>query len=208
MPYTKRYLGSIKNHFNTIGVIGGNEACLNLINKDIGTKEGKELILKVLNHIRELIVEFQEETKNLYNLEASPGEGTTYRLARIDKKQYPDIKQSGTEETPYYTNSTQLPVGHTEDIIEAIIHQEELQGKYTGGTVLHMFVGERISDWINCMTLVRKIANKTKIPYFTITPTFSICPVHGYISGEHKYCPLDHTVEEKQQYGIYTGGTK
>jgi ribonucleoside-triphosphate reductase len=202
-PYTKVYLDAIKmrrgeywaNHFSTIGLIGMNEALLNLLGKDITTKEGQKFAEDVLVHMRDRMVKYQKETGNMYNLEATPGEGTAYRLARIDKKKYPDaifandeaVKERGSE--PYYTNSSQLPVYFTDDIFEALDLQENIQTKYTGGTVLHGFLGERILDIESTKKLVRKIAENYSLPYFTLTPTFSICPVHGYLNGEHANCP-------------------
>ena len=202
IPFTKRYLGSWKNHFSTIGIIGMNEACLNLLGKDITTKVGTKFTEDMLDFMRDILSDFQEETKTMYNLEATPAEGTSYRLARLDIEQYPDIITQGEGESVHYTNSTQLPVNHTNDIIKALTHQDNIQTKYTGGTVLHVYLGERITDWINCMLLVQKIANQTKMPYFTITPTFSICPIHGYISGEHEFCPLPHGEEGLKKYGM------
>ena len=203
LPYSKRYLGTLANHFSTIGLNGMHECCLNFLGKDkgINTKEGKEFAIKILDFMRKKLADFQEETGNIYNLEATPAEGTSYRLAKHDKKRYPGIITSGTDEAPYYTNSSQLPVNHTTDIFEALKHQDELQTKYSGGTVLHGFVGEKISDWKTCRELVKKIAYNFKLPYFTITPTFSICPVHGYIPGEHHTCPHEHTQEELERYG-------
>jgi ribonucleoside-triphosphate reductase len=203
-PYSKIYLEKIKkssnqywsNHFNTIGVIGMNEACLNMLGVDIASEEGKTLAIETMNFVREKLVEFQEEDGTLYNLEATPGEGTTYRFARMDKRDLPDIIQSGGEE-PYYTNSTHLPVGYTGDIFEALEHQDDLQTLYTGGTVLHGFIGEKIDSNEVCKKLVKKIAENFHLPYFTITPTFSVCPVHGYISGSHHSCP--HTVVVEQE---------
>lgn len=189
MPYSKRYLGSFSNHFSTIGLNGMNEACLNLLKESIATDNGRALALKTLDYMRNRIADFQAETGNLYNLEATPAEGTSYRFAKIDKKVYPKIITAGGNGAPYYTNSTQLPVGLTDDIFEALQHQDELQCKYTGGTVFHGFVGEKISSWEACRELVKKIAYNFKLPYYTITPTFSICPVHGYVAGEHRYCP-------------------
>lgn len=189
LPFTKRYLGNLHNHFSTIGLIGMNEANLNFLNKDISTEEGRIFALEVLNFMRKKLSEFQEETTHIYNLEATPGEGTSYRFAKIDKKLYPNIISSG-KKVSYYTNSTQLPVGYTDDIFEALNLQEELQTKYTGGTVFHAFLGERISDGEACKLLVKRIATKFKIPYFTITPTFSICREHGYLSGEQFSCSI------------------
>ncbi|MCX8190211.1 MAG: ribonucleoside triphosphate reductase [Candidatus Diapherotrites archaeon] len=191
LPWTKRYLGTLEFHFSTIGLIGMNEACLNLFGKSIANKDSKKFALKVLDFMRSRLQDFQEETGNIYNLEATPGEGASYRLARIDVKNYPDIITAGTKEAPYYTNSTHLPVGYTDDIFEALDHQDELQCKYTGGTVLHGFIGEEMPDSEACKKLVRAIAHNYKLPYFTITPTFSVCPVHGYIAGKHYTCPAD-----------------
>ena len=202
IPYTKAYLKSWKTYFSTIGIIGMNELCENLGYDGVGSKEGLELSKKVLTFMREVLSEIQEETGNMYNLEATPAEGTSFRLASIDKKQYPDCNTRGEDDNIFYTNSCHLPVGYTSSIIKATKHQEQLQTMFTGGTIFHTFLGERVTDWINCMMLVKKIANNTKLPYFSITPTFSICPIHGYISGEHKYCPLDHTDEDKKKYGI------
>lgn len=202
-PYTRVYLDAIKmrrgeywsNHFSTIGLIGMNEGLLNLIGKDITTREGQKFAEEVLVHMRDRMVRYQTETGNMYNLEATPGEGTSYRLARIDQKKYPDmifaneqaVKERGAE--PYYTNSSQLPVYFTEDIFEALDLQENIQTKYTGGTVLHGFLGERVMDIETTKNLVRKIAENYSLPYFTLTPTFSICPVHGYLNGEQFHCP-------------------
>ncbi len=196
LPYTKRYLGSLKNHFSTLGLIGMHEACLNLLGKDKGieTEEGQKFAIKVLKFMRDKILEYQEETGNIYNLEATPGEGASYRLARKDKKQYPKIITSGKKE-PYYTNSTQLPAGYTSDIFSALKHQEPLQKLYTGGTVFHTFLGESI-DRDACKLLVKKIAYQFSIPYFTITPTFSICETHGYLKDEQKICPKCHKATE------------
>ena len=201
-PYSKFYLRNIKerfgeywkNHFATIGLIGMNEACLNLLGVSIAEQEGKKFALKVLDFMREKLLEFQDETGNNYNLEATPGEGTSYRLARIDKSKYPDIICANEEEykkgaEPFYTNSTHLPVNYTDDIFEALEHQDDLQVKYTGGTVLHIFVGEKIENPNVIKALVKKICENYRLPYFTITPTFSICPNHGYIAGEHHICP-------------------
>ncbi len=191
MPFSKRYLGSLNNHFSTIGINGMNEALLNFLGPEhnIASEEGKEFAEKVLNFMRNKLTEFQEETGNMYNLEATPAEGTSYRLAKIDKKVYPDIITAG-KENPYYTNSSQLPVDYTKDIFEALELQDSLQVKYTGGTVLHGFIGERISDGETCKKMVKRIAQNFRLPYFTITPTFSICPEHGYLSGEHQTCPV------------------
>ncbi len=191
LPYTARYLGTLRNHFATIGVNGVNECILNFTNgaDDITSEFGREFARDLLLHIRERMVEFQEETGHLYNMEATPAEGTTYRFAREDKKRFPDIIQSGPEHAPYYTNSTQLPVGWTADPFQALAHQEELQGLYTGGTVFHLYMAEEISSPTACKNLVRRCLEKFRIPYLTITPTFSICPRHGYIAGTHEFCP-------------------
>ena len=188
LPYTKRYLGTLKNHFSTIGPVGMNEACLNLLGKDIASEEGKSFAVETLKFMKAKLSDFQEETSHIYNLEAVPAEGTSYRLARIDRRKYPDIITAG-KEVPYYTNSTLLPVNETEDVIEALEHQEELQTLYTGGTVFHIFLGERVSSGEAVMRLLKKVAYNTKLPYFTITPTYSICSDHGYLVGEHLRCP-------------------
>jgi len=205
-PYSRFYLADVKktfgeywkNHFSTIGLIGMNDAILNFMNKSIGDKEGKVFAEKVLDHMREKMADYQQETGNIFNLEATPGEGTSYRLPRIDKVQYPDIRIYNQEKyngghrgdvEPYYTNSTQLPVGFTDDIFEALELQDSLQSKYTGGTVLHIFIGEYDPNIDAIKKLIRKIAENYTLPYYTLTPTFSICPKHGYLSGEHKYCP-------------------
>lgn len=185
-PYTKFYLRDIKarfgvywkNHFSTIGLIGMNEACLNLFGENIGSLQGKQFALEVMDYMRAKIVEFQKETGNNYNLEATPGEGTSYRLAKLDKDKY-----------PYYTNSTQLPVNYTDDIFEVLDHQDDLQTKYTGGTVVHIYAGERIQSIKTMKNLVKKICNNYHLPYFTFSPTFSTCPNHGYVAGEHYTCP-------------------
>ncbi len=191
LPWSKRYLGTFDYHFATIGLNGMNEACLNFLGENIAGKEGKKFALKTLDFMRGKLKEYQEETGNIYNLEATPAEGAAYRLARIDKEKYPDIITAGTKEAPYYTNSTQLPVDYTDDIFDALEHQDELQCKYTGGTVLHGFVGEELTSGESCKKLVKTIAYNFKLPYFTITPTFSICPVHGYIPGKHFTCPIE-----------------
>lgn len=185
-PYTKFYLRDIKarfgvywkNHFSTIGLIGMNEACLNLFGENIGSLQGKQFALEVMDYMRAKIVEFQKETGNNYNLEATPGEGTSYRLAKLDKDKY-----------PYYTNSTQLPVNYTDDIFEVLDHQDDVQTKYTGGTVVHIYAGERIQSIKTMKNLVKKICNNYHLPYFTFSPTFSTCPNHGYVAGEHYTCP-------------------
>lgn len=218
-PYTKVYLDAIKmrrgqywaNHFSTIGLVGMNEALMNLIKKDITTKEGQELAEKILIHMRERITSYQEETGNLYNLEATPAEGTSYRLAQLDIKKYPEIifanddavKNGGGD--PYYTNSSQLPVYFTEDIFEALDLQDNLQTKYTGGTVLHGFLGERLWNIETVKNLVRKIAENYSLPYFTLSPTFSICPVHGYIAGEQHTCPKCVVEQKTEVYSRVVG---
>lgn len=190
-PYTKRYLGHLRNHFSTIGINGLNEAVRNFYEdkEDMTTKKGQQFTAEILEYMRERLMTYQEESGNLYNLEATPAEGTTYRFAREDQKRFPDIIQAGTEEAPYYTNSSQLPVGHTDDVFEALKLQENLQRKYTGGTVFHCYMSERISGAEACRDLVRKILSNFRIPYITITPTFSICPSHGYLAGEYDFCP-------------------
>jgi ribonucleoside-triphosphate reductase len=190
-PYTKRYLGSLRNFFSTIGVNGIHEMIRNFTSDADGiTSEwGHAFAVRFLDHVRARIVAFQEETGHMYNLEATPAEGTTYRFAREDRKRFPDILQAGTDDQPYYTNSSQLPVGFTSDPFEALERQEELQRKYTGGTVLHLYMGERISSATACKKLVRRALQNFRLPYITITPTFSICPKHGYLAGEHAFCP-------------------
>jgi anaerobic ribonucleoside-triphosphate reductase len=190
-PYTKRYLGTLRNHFSTIGVNGINEMVRNFSRDidDITSAAGDALACRLLDHVRARIVAFQEETGHLYNLEATPAEGTTYRFAKEDRKRFPDILQAGTESMPYYTNSSQLPVGYTDDPFEALERQEHLQRRYTGGTVLHLYMGERLSNTDACRTLVRRALERFALPYITVTPTFSICPHHGYLSGEHPFCP-------------------
>ncbi len=202
-PYSKHYLSDVnkrfgsywKNHFNTIGILGMNEASANLISKNITEKEGKDFALEILDLMREKLMDYQNETDNLYNLEATPGEGTTHRFAHKDKELYPNIiaanEKAYTEKkaNPFYTNSTHIPVNHTDDIFSALDLQDDLQTKYTGGTVLHGFLGERVNDTQTCKKLVKKIAENYRLPYYTITPTFSICPKHGYLAGEHEYCP-------------------
>lgn len=202
-PYCSFYLRDVKiksgsywsNHFNTIGVNGANEACLNLLGVSIADPKGKEFMVRVLEKMRDKLMEYQVESGHLYNLEATPAEGVTYRFANLDKKKYPKIivaneaSYKANTAKPYYTNSTHLPVGYTSDIFEALDLQDELQTQYTGGTVLHGFIGERINSIVATRNLVKKIAENYKLPYYTITPTFSICPVHGYLSGEHEYCP-------------------
>ncbi len=190
MPYTKRYLGNFNNHFSTIGLCGMNEACMNLLgkDKDIMTKEGKEFTIRTLNFMRDKMKKFKKETGSLYNLEATPAESAAYRFALIDKEMYPDIITAG-DKVPFLTNSTQVPVDHTDDMIKALEHQNDIQHLYTGGTIFHTFLGEKVSNGEACMRLVKKIAENTRIPYFSITPSFSICPDHGYIKGEVFKCP-------------------
>ncbi|OCX21013.1 ribonucleoside triphosphate reductase [Stutzerimonas xanthomarina] len=201
-PYTKRYLGTLRNHFSTIGVNGLHEMVRNFTEDAEGlhTPAGRALAIELLDHVRAVLVRFQEETGHLYNLEATPAEGTTYRFAKEDRKRFPDILQAGTAEAPYYTNSSQLPVGFTDDPFEALQLQDELQTKYTGGTVLHLYMAEQISSAQACKNLVRKALGRFRLPYLTVTPTFSICPVHGYLAGEHEFCPkCDETLLAKQQ---------
>jgi len=201
-PYSRRYLRIIKetygkywkNHFSTIGLVGMNEAIKNLFNYDITAPEGLEFAVKVLSFMRNKLSDFQEETGNIYNLEATPAEGTSYRLARIDKKKYPDIQVAnerylGNGAEPFYSNSSQLPVDYECDLFEALEHQERLQTLYTGGTVFHIYLGERLYSWKAAAELIKKVTWNSRLPYFTLTPTFSICPTHGYINGEHKECP-------------------
>ncbi|MDX5377681.1 MAG: ribonucleoside triphosphate reductase [Halomonas sp.] len=190
-PYTQRYLGTLRNHFSTLGVNGLNEMVRNFSDDryDITAPEGRQLALEVLDHVRARMQAFQAETGHLYNLEATPAEGTTYRFARVDAERFPGILQAGTPEAPYYTNSSQLPVGHTDDPFEALIHQDPLQTRYTGGTVLHLYMRERLSSATACRKLVHTALSRFRLPYITVTPTFSICPVHGYLAGEHEFCP-------------------
>jgi ribonucleoside-triphosphate reductase len=189
-PYTKRYLKNLDSHFNTIGLVGMNECLLNFLGNHvtIATERGRTFALEVLTFMREKLADFQEETGELFNLEATPAESTSYRLAKHDKQQHPRIITAGGGE-PYYTNSTQLPVTQTEDIFDALDLQETLQTAYTGGTVFHAFLGEAIEDWRTCRSLVKSMAYNYRIPYFTISPTFSVCPIHGYLAGEHFHCP-------------------
>ncbi|HRG00839.1 MAG TPA: ribonucleoside triphosphate reductase [Bacteroidia bacterium] len=199
-PYTKRYLPHFRNHFSTIGVNGINEMIMNFTNNadNITTESGIGFASEVLDYIRTKMQMFQEQTGNLYNLEATPAEGTTYRFAKEDKKRYTDIIQSGVYENIYYTNSSQIPVNHTDDPFEALLLQNELQCKYTGGTVLHLYMREKISTPEACRNLVKKVISNFSLPYITITPVFSVCPVHGYLSGEHEYCPkCDNEILEK-----------
>jgi len=194
LPYTKTYLPDLSNHFSTIGLVGMNEACLNFLGCSICDEEGNAFALKVLDFMRNKLQDFQETTGHIYNLEATPAEGTSFRLARLDRKRFQDIICAG-DTNPYYTNSSQLPVGYTDDLFEALDLQDPLQAMYTGGTVFHGFIGERIEDPEQVAALVKRVASNYRLPYFTITPSFSICPVHGYIPGEHEECPLE--VEEE-----------
>lgn len=203
-PFTRRYLGTLRNHFSTIGVNGLNECVRNFTGgcADIATTEGIALSLRILDHIRGRLIGFQQETGHLYNLEATPAEGATYRFAREDIKRFPRILQGGVEEAPYYTNSSQLPAGHTDDPFFAMKHQEALQQRYTGGTVFHLYMGERISSARACKELVRRALTRFRIPYITVTPTFSICPQHGYLPGEHAVCPK--CADRKQACEVWT----
>ncbi len=186
-PYPRRYLGTLRNHFSTLGVNGLNEMVRNFTYdaQDIASEEGRTLAIALLDHVRARMREFQEATGHLYNLEATPAEGTTYRFAKEDAKRFPGILQAGTPAAPYYTNSSQLPVGHTDDPFAAPLHQDPLQTRYTGGTVLHLYMRERLSSAEACKRLVRTALSRFRLPYLTVTPTFSICPVHGYLAGEH-----------------------
>jgi ribonucleoside-triphosphate reductase len=197
-PYTRRYLSTLDNHFNTIGLVGMNECLLNFLGNGAGiaSEKGRTFALEVLSFMRDKLADFQEETGELFNLEATPAESTSYRLAKHDKERYPRIITAGEKE-PYYTNSTQLPVGFTEDIFDALDLQEKLQTAYTGGTVFHVLLGEAVEDWRACRDLVKAIAYNYRIPYYTISPTFSICPVHGYLAGEHFHCPRCKAEEEE-----------
>lgn len=190
-PYTKRYLGTLRNHFSTIGINGVHEAMRNFFEdkEDITTEKGAEFALEILEFMRTRLVEYQASTGHMYNLEASPAEGATYRFAKEDKKRYPDILQAGTEEYPYYTNSTQTPVEYSDDIFETLLHQDAFQTRYTGGTVLHLYLGERLVNKDACKELVKTVLSKFRLPYITVSPTFSICPKHGYLPGEYDFCP-------------------
>ncbi|MBT4071216.1 MAG: ribonucleoside triphosphate reductase, partial [Candidatus Magasanikbacteria bacterium] len=192
LPYTKRYLGTLSSHFSTIGINGVNESVRNFTGdkENLTTEAGQKFALEILDFMRDKLQEYQEETGNLYNLEATPAEGTTYRFAKEDKKRFgDDIIQAGTSEAPYYTNSSQIPVGYTDDLFEALDLQDELQTKYTGGTVFHCYMSERLSSATACRNLVKKVLEKYHMPYITISPTFSICPKHGYVAGEYDFCP-------------------
>ena len=190
-PYTRRYLGTLRNHFSTIGVNGLHEMLRNFSQDQLGihTATGRQMALDVLEHIRQRLRQFQEQTGHLYNLEATPAEGTTYRFAKEDQQRFANILQAGTPDSPYYTNSSQLPVGYTDDAFEALLLQDELQCKYTGGTVLHLYMSEQLSSAQACKQLIKTALTRFKLPYLTVTPTFSICPVHGYLAGEHEFCP-------------------
>lgn len=196
LPFTKRYLPSLRNHFSTIGLNGMNESLLNFQSQDIASPQGKAFAQEVLEFMRQKLSEYQEETGHFYNLEATPAEGTTYRFAKEDRVRFPGIMQAGVPTAPYYTNSTHLPVCYTDDPLSALDHQDELQTKYTGGTVLHLFLGERVNDWNACRDFVKRVAENYRLPYFTITPTFSVCPTHGYIRGEVRACPTCDTTCE------------
>jgi len=191
-PYTKRYLGSFRSHFSPIGVNGINEMIRNFSSdkENITTPFGREFAKKVLTHIREKLISYQAETGNMYNLEATPAEGTTYRFAREDQKRFSDIIQAGKKEAPYYTNSSQLPAGFTNDPFKALDYQDDLQTQYTGGTVLHLYMSERISTSESCKNFVRRVLENYRLPYISITPVYSMCPKHGYLKGEHKFCPI------------------
>jgi ribonucleoside-triphosphate reductase len=219
-PYSRFYLSDIKksfgeywkNHFSTIGLIGMNDALLNFMNASIGDTQGKQFAVKVLDYMRNRMADFQEETGNIFNLEATPAEGASYRLARLDQKKYPEIRTYNQEKyahngkgvEPYYTNSTQLPVGFTTDVFDALDLQDDLQSKYTGGTVLHIFLGEEHPSPTATKHLVRKVAENYTLPYYTITPTFSVCPEHGYIAGEHQFCPTCKAENKTNECEIYS----
>ncbi|MGD9320275.1 MAG: ribonucleoside triphosphate reductase [Desulfobacteraceae bacterium] len=215
-PYSHFYLREVKegtglywkNHFSTIGIIGMNEACLNFLGTDIGSRAGLEFSLKVMDFMRQMIAKIQEETGDIFNLEATPAEGTSYRLALLDKREFPEILCANEDEykkgaAPFYTNSTQLPVNYTDDIFETLTLQDDLQSKYTGGTVLHIYLGEAVSDVATIKGLIRKIVTNYRLPYFTLTPTFSVCPSHGYLNGEHEKCSVCH--EETEIYSRVVG---
>ncbi|ABL71072.1 MULTISPECIES: ribonucleoside triphosphate reductase [Paracoccus] len=202
-PYSRRYLGTLRNHFSTLGVNGINEMIRNFTDDthDITTEWGHAFALRLLDHLRARITAFQEQTGHLYNLEATPAEGTTYRFAKEDRRRFPGILQAGTEHEPYYTNSSQLPVGFTDDPFEALERQEALQRKYTGGTVLHLYMGTQLSSAEACRKLVRRALENFGLPYITVTPTFSVCPRHGHIAGEHAFCPRcdEELIAKKRQ---------
>ncbi len=205
-PYTKRYLGTLRNHFSTIGVNGINEMLRNFSadEMDISGDVGREKAAEFLDFINQKLTQFQQETGHLYNLEATPAEGTTYRFAKEDQKRFPGILQAGSEMQPYYTNSSQLPVGYTDDPFQALEEQDDLQTRYTGGTVLHLYMRERISSIRACKQLVKTALTRFALPYITITPTFSICPVHGYLDGEHQFCPKcdEQILRAKSESGV------
>ena len=204
-PYTKRYLGSFDNHFSTIGLLGMNEAGLNAawLRKDLTHEETQEFAVRVLNHMRERLSDYQEQYGDLYNLEATPAESTSYRLAKHDKVHFPDIITAHEGATPYYTNSSHLPVGYTEDVFAALDVQDKLQPLYTSGTVFHTFLGEKLPDWKAAAALVRKIAENYELPYYTLSPTYSICADHGYLAGEQAACP--HCGRKTEVYSRITG---
>jgi ribonucleoside-triphosphate reductase len=215
-PYSQFYLREVKegtglfwkNHFSTIGIIGMNEACLNFSGADIGSEAGLEFSLKVMDFIRQMIAKIQEKTGDIFNLEATPAEGTSYRLALLDKREFPEILCANEREyqkgaAPFYTNSTQLPVNYTDDVFETLMLQDELQSRYTGGTVLHIYLGEAVSDVVAIKGLIRKIVSNYRLPYFTLTPTFSVCPSHGYLNGEHEKCNVCQ--EETEIYSRVVG---
>ena len=205
-PYTKRYLGSFTNHFSTIGLVGMNEALLNAVwmNGDLTSASGRKFAKEVLQHMRERLSDYQEEYGDLYNLEATPAESTTYRFAKHDTEEFPDIITAAKEgQAPYYTNSTHLPVGFSDDIFDALEMEDELQTMYTSGTVFHGFLGERLTDWKSAQVLVRKIAENFRLPYYTLSPTYSVCPVHGYLAGESFTCPV--CGKETEVYSRITG---
>ena len=204
-PYTKRYLGTFNNHFSTIGLIGMNEAGLNAnwLRADLTDEKAQAFCRNVLNHMRERLSDYQEQYGDLYNLEATPAESTTYRFAKHDKEAYPDIITANMNGTPYYTNSSHLPVGFTEDVYSALDIQDDLQTLYTSGTVFHAFLGEKLPDWRAAATLVRKIAENYKLPYYTMSPTYSVCKDHGYLTGEQYICP--HCGQKTEVYSRITG---
>ena len=208
-PFTKRYLGTLRNHFSTLGVNGINEMIRNFTSdrENITTDWGYGFALRLLDHIRARIAAYQTETGHMYNLEATPAEGTTYRFAKEDRKRWPEILQAGTASNPYYTNSSQLPAGYTDDPFEALEHQNDLQRKYTGGTVLHLYMAQRLTDAKTCGKLVRRVLERFSLPYITITPTFSICPRHGYIAGEHAFCPrCDEDLLQRKRTELIAAG--
>lgn len=205
-PYTKRYLRNFNNHFSTIGINGANEMIKNFTDdkESITTPFGRKFATKIIEFLREKIKYFQERTGNLYNLEATPAEGTTYRFAKEDKKRFKDIIQAGFGENIYYTNSTQLPANFTDDVFLALDLQDELQNSYTGGTVFHLYMKEKIQNGDICANLVRKIVENYRLPYITITPIFSVCHEHGYIAGEHEFCPVCEQENKKSRCMVYT----